>query len=128
MWVTAQALLALRRTPFPILTVPRERKAAKAGAREAAAAPARPPARERPPASRGSNEESAKREGRPPAHVSTRAELVRLRDASSRETPAEDEDGPSLALIALAGVLTLVAVWLGRRQIAQLRYGLRRGP
>ena len=43
-WVTAQALTALRRKPFPLATVPRKKRSKKRRAKKAAAA-ARPGAR-----------------------------------------------------------------------------------
>jgi energy-coupling factor transport system substrate-specific component len=119
-WVTAQALLALRRAPFPLGTVPRERPKPKPKAR--GSRPDRPTRRDR-------NSKEGKRDSR----VRTRAQpIVRVPGAgtspgevsSLRRTSSEgssDDDRPSGVVLALAVGATLVAVWLGRRRLLSRR-------
>jgi Squalene-hopene cyclase C-terminal domain len=119
-WVTAQALLAFRRAPFPLDPVPRKKRAAQQ--RDAvAAAPAPSPT-------------SGKKPG--VAHAEPDTESVAT-PAPRREEPVpapdprrsaslqldEEESGPSAWLVAFAAAAAVGLVLLLRRRLR-----LRRGP
>ena len=117
-WVTAQALLALKRAPFPLLDVPRERRRA---ARDAAAAPPKrtTPKGERParrPASPPTNDSN---EGGAAADLAPVEAVEPPAAAPLRRTASEDEpdEGPPPWAIALAAGGALAAVGLGRRRL-----------
>ena len=134
-WVTAQALLAFRRAPFPLVTVPRERRRREPRATEradsadsgrAARGGSRP--RNEKAGASGSQEEASEQAaapesapvGPPPDSRSPRDDAAPLRPAAAE---SDGDDGPSGAVLALAGAAALAAVWLGRRRLAS-----RRGP
>ena len=132
-WVTAQALLAFRRAPFPLVTVPRERRRREPRATEradsadsgrAARGGSRP--RTKKAGASGSQEEAPEQaaalESAPvgPDSGSPPDDAAPLRPAAAE---SDGDDGPSGAVLALAGAAALAAVWLGRRRLVR-----RRGP
>jgi len=121
-WVTAQALIALRGKPFPLATVPlRRRPRARVPAPESRPSAAAAVARRRAPRKRSldgtarTGGTSVARLAEPfKAPVSSRAGL---RPAGT----SEERDGPSAALLALAALGALTAVALVRRRLHQRR-------
>jgi hypothetical protein len=110
-WVTAQALIALRRKPFPLDSVPRARRKRRTAV--AAGAEASGPPRRAPPARPSTRQPKAK----PSAPARTRA-LDRIgpprASGSPRRASAEQRSGggpsPWLVLAACAGLLVLLAL------------------
>jgi len=127
-WVTAQALLAFRRAPFPLVTVPREPKPAAAETPAAAEKPVPPkggatgaakPQRDNEVAAVPKDDnEGPTLTGLPPDAGSTPAEAANLQRAASETDP---DDGPSPAALALAAAGVLAGVWFARRRLARRR-------
>ena len=121
-WVTAQVLLAFRRAPLPLLTVPRERRPAdakKSAPPEAGAAAGVKPRRENEAAVLGKDSnEGTTLAGRPPDAGSTPGDAAPLRRAASEHEP---DAGPSAVVIALAAGGALAAIGLGRRRLLRRR-------
>jgi len=124
-WVTAQALTALRRKPFPLATVKRRRHSRRhAGApASVAAAVASPHQAPRPP--RRSATAPRLRHGHEQAALPSRVRIDDAHPASAprRGSPAKDGGGPptwrvaGAAVVALAAILGL-RVYLRRRRRA----------
>jgi hypothetical protein len=111
-WVTAQALTALRRKPFPLATVPRKKRPKKSRAKKSATATAKRKARAAdaaPPTARPRRPQPA---APPPASVRTKAA------AAERDEPGDGVPAPLIAG-AVAGALGLVL--LGRRGLGRRR-------
>ena len=112
-WVTAQALTALRRKPFPLATVPRKKRPKKRRAKKAAAATAAkrkaraaeqaPPARPRP---------------RRPAPAAQQPGSLSVAPAAAE--PDDPGGGVSAPLIAAAAAGALGVVLLVRRRLRRL--------
>jgi prenyltransferase beta subunit len=121
-WVTAEALAAMRRKPFPLAAV--RRKSPPHHARSAAATQSKRSGTRRSRARRKAGSETA-----PAAQLAQRAAVralaeVRTRPASAapRATLApEGREGVSPWLLAGAGAATLVLLWLLRRFIRRRR-------
>jgi hypothetical protein len=125
-WVTAQALLALRRKPFPLAAVPRKRRAAKAHAagRDGGSAP-----RGKGKAGRRTRigaERKAARSG-DPAPLASLAGMRRASDSSGRSagTLAAGEAGgtPPMGLMATTLLISLLLLALFRRRLHARRAG-----
>jgi energy-coupling factor transport system substrate-specific component len=129
-WVTAQALMALRRKPLPLARVPRRKR--RSSSAVAAAAPAKPAK----PAGGGSSRPHAATatasapgpvgdDG--PAAAAGAARLSRLETrggeqaAAGRRTPLVADAGPAVPawLVITALMLALAVLFLGRRRIGQ---------
>ncbi len=112
-WVTAQALTALRRRPFPLAAVPR-RQARRATAAGSGAGPVR---RER----RRSVKAKAKEARRAPTGRAAASREREPSTVSSAPTAArssrDDPGGPPPEALAAAVGLALGGVWLGRRRL-----------
>ena len=115
-WVTAQALTALRRKPFPLATAPKPRRRRRARS----SAPTRAGAAERPTASRGRS--SARREKAGSRNEGTSrpagglAELApRSTGTASRVVVPEDDGPPLLAWAGGIGAALLGAGLMRRR-------------
>ena len=106
-WVTAQALAAMRRKAFPLRPARRKRAKRRRSTRAAAATRKR----RRKPARPRARASSENRTGRALAEVDLRA--------ARATTPVSDEERDSVALPVLAGAAgaTLLAVWLLRRRL-----------
>ena len=121
-WVTAQALTALRRKPFPLATVPRKRRArrrARPSARTAAAegtrsptggARAPGPGREPAPRARGAAPPPSVRRTEPTSPASSPAPLRQ-----------EESEGAPVALMAGSALAALVVVLLLRTRLRRRR-------
>jgi prenyltransferase beta subunit len=126
-WVTAQALTAVRRKPFPIATVPRKRRPRPARASTKAAAGARAKARPRKHDGRsrsgeGQGEASIERRG-----TATPAQARESRRVKLEQAAAEGEGSggvPPLALVA--GALAALALVVPARRWLRRRGGLQR--
>ncbi len=113
-WVTAQALTALRRRPFPLAAVPRRqaRRAAVAEAGSASASAQRKrqaKAKEEAARSAPTGRASASRE-REPSTVSSAP-------TAARSPSRDDAGGASPAVLAAAVGVALGGVWLARRRL-----------
>ena len=131
-WVTAQALMALRRRPLPLDTVPRgTRRVTRAGAAGAAArverepggTPAEPaspsgrPGKDAPAAGHARAADEASSPARRPdglAHVGVDAASARGAAEPAARKDAGEKGAPPLAL-AVAAAITLLALGGGRR-------------
>ncbi|MGI9081992.1 MAG: prenyltransferase/squalene oxidase repeat-containing protein [Thermoleophilaceae bacterium] len=122
-WVTAQALTALRGKPFPLATVPRKRRPrARVTAREARPSAAASAASRKAPRKRSrqgalrAQGTSAVRPTEPlgEAPASSRA-------GATRVGTSEGRDGPSAVVLALATLGALVVVALARRRLHRRR-------
>ena len=117
-WVTAQALAALRRKPFPLGTVPKPRRrrssrsaaaaAAAAGGGGSASAARRRTAASTATAGNGGSVASRPAEGPSPLASQT---------TGSRSPAAEDSEGPSPLLYAGGIALALLTAWFTRRRL-----------
>jgi energy-coupling factor transport system substrate-specific component len=120
-WVTAQAVMALKRKPFPIDPVPRDRVAsATAGSDPAPAATAKPsdgagPGEKKTNASRDVPAERIEREL--PAQTSDWTSYAPLEEVSDQPGPGATPDGggPSWLGVALTLAAAGAAFWTGRR-------------
>ena len=104
-WVTAQALTALRRKPFPLATAPRKKRAKKRRAKKSAAAAVKRKAKaaeQAPPAPRP----------RRPAPAAREPDTVAVEATAQRDDP---DDGVSAGLIVAAAGGALGLVLLARR-------------
>ena len=124
-WVTAQALTALRRKPFPLATVPRKRRARRS-ARPAATTAA---SKASPSPTGGAKAPAARRRtapkeggGAPPPAVRRVERLGRAHPASS-PTPARDQDrgAAPVAIVAGSALAALAAVVLLRARLRRRR-------
>ena len=120
-WVTAQALTALRRKPFPLATAPKPRRRRRARS----SAPTRAGATERPQASRGRS--SARREkagsrdegtSRPAGGL---AELAPRSTGTASRVVVPDDDGPPLLAWAGGIAAALLGAGLTRRRLRRRR-------
>ena len=122
-WVTAQAVMALRRRPFPFAAVPRER------ARPAAtttvpsdssprAGPDRKPRRDEPEEAREERDE--RDEPAPPPTIRTRGQSAAAERAAEpvAATPPPPDPGPSWPGAALTLVAAVLAAYWARRKTA----------
>lgn len=126
-WVTAQALTALRRKPFPLAAVARRRRpprstAAGAPAPDAPAAGARSRSGKANPGSSGEGKAGSLVSGSAPRAGSlvsgTQADAVAAKRAAAK--PAAEVDGDravSASLLAGGVVGALALVWLARRRL-----------
>jgi energy-coupling factor transport system substrate-specific component len=125
-WVTAQALLALRRKPFPLPAVPRRRKAAKAHAAARAGGSAPRGKGKAGRRTRAGAERKAARSG-DPAPLASLAGLRRASDSSGRSagTLAAGEAGgtPPTWLMAAALLISLLLLALFRHRLRRRRAG-----
>ena len=119
-WVTAQALTALRRKPFPLATVPRRRRAGSSAEVDAGSATA---ARKRAPRRRareraGPREEEAAEQssGLPGAGAQPEASAAEV-----KTTNESDAGGPSPWLVVALSAATLGGLALARRRLRRRR-------
>ena len=112
-WVTAQALTALRRRPFPLAAVPR-RRARPAATLEPGSASA-PAGRKR----QAKAKEEARRAstGRASAPRERGPSTVSSAPTAARSSRRDDPGGPPPEALAAAVGLALGGVWLGRRRL-----------
>ncbi len=137
-WVTAQALTALRREPLPIATVPRRRPARSTPAAAPPVAPAPPPAA--PPAAKPATKKHTPAGGAGAGAGATAASeepetarpLPRRPEPSPPQTPPavdstrarareEPERETSLALLAAAALASAGLLLVGRRRLRRRR-------
>ena len=111
-WVTAQALTALRRKPFPLATVPRKKQRKKRLAQKSATVTAKRKARAAGTTPATARPRRSQPAAPPPASVRTRAA------AAEREEPG---DGVPAPLIAGAAAGALGLVLLARRGLRRRR-------
>jgi len=126
-WVTAQALTALRRKPFPLAAVPRKRR--RAGGSAAAAGSGGSAAAD----SGGGGSRGAKKAGKEKADVGAPAPSLSARGrreelqpvdsepASSGKGPSGDEERVAAPALAAGGAGALVVVLLLRRRLRARR-------
>jgi prenyltransferase beta subunit len=127
-WVTAQALMALRRKPLPIGTVPRRKKRAHHAAAAAASGGSAAPAAKHAARARASQSKAAHRTS--PGATATYGphasapppEVGQGPGTASKTRLASHSGGKSVPawLVALAVGLALLVAFLGRRRIARL--------
>lgn len=116
-WVTAQALPALRRKPYPLATAPKPRR--RRASRSSAAATAAGSAAARGPSARhraGGAGATAGNEGTVASRPSEKPSPLVSQVAGSRPV-AERDDGPSLLLYAGGIALALLTAWFTRRRL-----------
>ncbi|MEJ7714217.1 MAG: hypothetical protein WKF40_00345 [Thermoleophilaceae bacterium] len=127
-WVTAQALTALRKKPFPLAVTPRARrrprKAAAASAASAGAGTAGPAAKAGKAGKAGKPKGTAKKKQPAPGPAApTRTQRTEPAGLEPRRTAARDAtgqgSGPAVSPALVAGVLAavLALLWLGRRRL-----------
>jgi Prenyltransferase and squalene oxidase repeat len=110
-WVTAQALMALKRKPLPVAPVQRRRRAAK----KSAAAPVRH-ARKRPKPHSASPDRAAGAASRAVAEARPAPRVAAAR--KSKVGPvASTENGPPLLLLGGAAAAAILAVLFFRRRL-----------
>jgi energy-coupling factor transport system substrate-specific component len=127
-WVTAQALMALKRKPLPLGTVPRRKKRAHHAAAAATSGGAVAPAAKHAARAKAARSKAARRASPAGAasygpHASAAVPESEQGPAAARKTRlAAHSGGKSVPawLVALALGLALVAVFLGRRRIGRL--------
>jgi hypothetical protein len=113
-WVTAQALMALRRKPLPIRPVPRNRRRRASAAAAVAPRPVAPRDRQRPaPRRRPASPSGSRRFHRAEPSAAVRA--VDTRRSSAGENAAVKEGGSRPAWLLAAGALVALAAILGFR-------------
>jgi energy-coupling factor transport system substrate-specific component len=125
-WVTAQALLALRRKPFPLRRVPRRRTASASAAATARAASRRPErgggGRRGEGALAGGSETAAQGERSPLASVAGLRRASDGADSTAKRTASSTADErPPAWLIALVCAGALATVVLLRRRLRRRR-------
>ena len=115
-WVTAQALAALRRKPYPLATVPkpRRRRSSRSAAAGAVVGGGSPSAARRRAASRtattGDQGSVASRPSEGPSPLASRT-------TGSRSPASDDSAGPSPLLYAGGIGLALLTAWFTRRRL-----------
>jgi prenyltransferase beta subunit len=113
-WVTAQALMALRRKPLPIRPVPRNRRRRASAAAAVAPRPVAPQDRQRPaPRRRPASPSGSRRFHRAEPSAAVRA--VDPRRTSAGENAAVKQGGSPPAWLLAAGALVALAAILGVR-------------
>jgi prenyltransferase beta subunit len=113
-WVTAQALVAIRRRTLPLTPVPR-RRAHRSAAVEPVARKTKAPA---PRAASRRQAASARPQARSP-RAAVSSEPVAVRAPARRREGRREPDGALDAWVAvpLAGIAAAAAIWLGRRRL-----------
>jgi len=110
-WVTAQALTALRRKPFPLATAPRKKRRKKRAARKAAAPAAKRKAKPAEPAPAAIRPRRSAPPAPPPGSITTKPAVRR----------DEPDDGVSAPLVAAGAGGALGLVLLARRGLRRRR-------
>jgi energy-coupling factor transport system substrate-specific component len=124
-WVTAQALAALRRKPYPLATAPKPRR--RRSSRSSAAAAAGAGASARAPSHRhraGGGGPTAGNQGSIASRPSEGPSPLVSQATRSRPAAKADDGGPSPLLYAGGIALALLIAWLTRRRMR----GVKRAP
>jgi energy-coupling factor transport system substrate-specific component len=121
-WVTAQALLALRRKPFPLATVPTPRRRSRGGSasRSSAPGPGADSAAGRARAARGRPTARGSQGGTAAARAASDLGALNLRSAGAA-TRVSSEGGPPGGLWVGGLALALLVALLTRRQLRRRR-------